>query len=592
MGIKEPFPQESAGCWGIMGNENDISPHYPMKGYMIKAFWYKIKPNEEGDPDWKEVDRRIDAAIRANDKFKENNQFADIPEPKVGLALNIGPDSPDWIYKNVPKLLTDKGHGDPDGKVDKKDVYAYPYPIEKKGNMYLEHVKNFIKELADYIKSMELPKQKQILFVQANIGSSGDISGYKGEILKVEDPSENNPNPDDYQFNEEDSEFKKYVDDVWDYYIKQFKETDIKILFNTANDYKKMQENIPKVIKKYGDYSPMIKCGNPTHGFQLNEESLTSNYLMPVLNEPQENGVLIKARGERGDSESGFWQKYLDWNEYWLVLYALHHGMDIINYRSKEWEETRNGEARFIEAFEKFDQYAGYDKVSDAPGAFCALRYGIDSADEKWEQAGFGAADKRDKKRMKDIYDSKLNKDNRKRGAKFKDPEHAINGPKNNREAKDINDVGHMIIRGNYNKFMEQIDPDGTSVGWWSVGPKKQPYGRFARGFDPDNLGDEMHFKIDNNFFKGDTNKGDVTIRVIYFDDKDKSSFKVNYSTKSGNSETAGRIKCEGSKEWHTEAFDVNDFSEEGTFTQKAQLQIVRTSGAPILHMIEVLKRP
>ena len=314
--------------------------------------------------------------------------------------------------------------------------------------------------------------------------------------------------------------------------------------------------------------------------------------------EPQENGLLLKARGERGDTKSKFWTDYRVWNEYWLVLYALHHGMDIINYRSQEWEQTSDdGKARFIHAFEKFDQYAGYDKVSDAPGAFCALRQGIDSDDKKWKKE-FGKSGKKDKERMIDIYNSEANEANRERGALLEDPDHAIAGPMNNRDAEGINDVGYKIIRGNYNKFMVQIDPDETSVGWWNVEPKTQPYGRFARGFDA-NLGNQMHFKIDDNFFKGDATVGSVTIRVIYFDDKDKSSFKVRYSNASGNAETATLcnaetekkiVECEGSEKWLPAEFCVDDFSENGIFTKRAQIQIVCTSGEPILHMIEVLK--
>ena len=97
MNIKEPFPQESAGCWGIMGNEEDVSHKYPMKGYMIKARWSEVQPDKGEDCKWEEIiGGKIQAAI---DKGA-----------KVGLALNIGPDAPQWIYDTVPKLITDKYH--------------------------------------------------------------------------------------------------------------------------------------------------------------------------------------------------------------------------------------------------------------------------------------------------------------------------------------------------------------------------------------------------------------------------------------------------------------------------------------------------
>lgn len=109
MNIKKPFPQESAGCWGIMGNPDDISQKYPMKGYMIKARWSEVEV-KQSVYDWTEMDEKIRAAIDANEKLDCKEEFEYLPKPKVGLALNIGPDSPQWIYNTVPKLITGKYH--------------------------------------------------------------------------------------------------------------------------------------------------------------------------------------------------------------------------------------------------------------------------------------------------------------------------------------------------------------------------------------------------------------------------------------------------------------------------------------------------
>lgn len=43
----------------------------------------------------------------------------------------------------------------------------------------------------------------------------------------------------------------------------------------------------------------------------------------------------------------------------------------------------------------------------------------------------------------------------------------------------------YNIWPGNYGMYLEQIEANETSIGYWRVGSKEQPYGRFARGLYP-----------------------------------------------------------------------------------------------------------
>ena len=60
------------------------------------------------------------------------------------------------------------------------------------------------------------------------------------------------------------------------------------------------------------------------------------------------------------------------------------------------------------------------------------------------------------------------------------DPPKAIGGGMLNRKAEDHNDVGWEISDGNFKRFLTQIDPETTCLGWWQKGPKQSIYSRFA----------------------------------------------------------------------------------------------------------------
>lgn len=83
------------------------------------------------------------------------------------------------------------------------------------------------------------------------------------------------------------------------------------------------------------------------------------------------------------------------------------------------------------------------------------------------------------------------------RGARQGDPPKALGGGMRSRQRDDYNDVGWGILRGNYWRFLEQINPDQTSVGHWHVGPKEHIFSRFARGFQHSSGKKAMHFRLD-----------------------------------------------------------------------------------------------
>lgn len=85
------------------------------------------------------------------------------------------------------------------------------------------------------------------------------------------------------------------------------------------------------------------------------------------------------------------------------------------------------------------------------------------------------------------------------------------------RRAKDLA-LGSRIPRGNYRRFLEQVNPDRTSVGCRHVGPRDHHFGRFARAFDHAAGKKAMYFRLDKRFFAGPGKPPRVQVRVAYLD--------------------------------------------------------------------------
>ena len=214
----------------------------------------------------------------------------------------------------------------------------------------------------------------------------------------------------------------------------------------------------------------------------------------------------------------GWFQEAPVWNLYWLNLWGLHFGLDILQHQTGAFED------RHREGFLFYSRYGGEKDAATSPGAWCALRDDLDVADfQRFPAAAFGPGKLRgSRQEQADGLKRTLNiaKAFEPRGAVQGDPEKGMAVVMQNRGAKLMNDVGWNIEAGNCRRYLTQYDPNGTSQGYWRVGPKDQPYGRFARGFDAAGGRNAMYFDIDDRFFGGKPLDGayPVRIRVLYFD--------------------------------------------------------------------------
>jgi hypothetical protein len=157
---------------------------------------------------------------------------------------------------------------------------------------------------------------------------------------------------------------------------------------------------------------------------------------------------------------------------------------------------------------------------------------------------------------------------------------------------KALNDVAYNIWRGNYRNFLYQIDANATSQGYWRVGSKNQPYGRFARGFNNAQNKNTLYFDIDDVFFCGNALGGryDVKVRVVYFD-KGEGSWALKYHATGNAEKTAYTLTKTNSGQWKEKIVSISDGQFSNGGPRSADLMLVNTdSEDDIFHMVEIIR--
>lgn len=198
-----------------------------------------------------------------------------------------------------------------------------------------------------------------------------------------------------------------------------------------------------------------------------------------------------------------------------------------------------------------------------------ALRDGLDSNDtERFPESDFGPA----------MISGKVNMDRltriaaafTMRGAAEEDPTAAASLDHHtppSYKRKGMNDVGWNIWRGNYGAWMTQLAPDETSVGWWRVGSRAQPYGRFARGFEHASGRDVLGFVLDTHLWGGlplESPPAPISLRVVWFSGSndagvnDTGRFQLKYDAETG-CRTAAHIDVGNTGRWEEHTVTVHD---------------------------------
>lgn len=540
-----------------------------IAGEAGRIQWRHIEPNP-GEFDFSRIQEFLERA-RDNDYY-------------YYFVLWTGHHSPEWIYNEggVPKVYM------------REETWAgndfHPYYVHEN---FRTLAKNMFAELAAYLAGLPKNLSERLAFIQPGFGATGDRQLYKGEPFESQ-----------YEINSD--EYLDYMQDMTLALTGEFNkypETEnIRFLWN-IDDF---DGSDPSDLEGISDrllgerlYSEWVRSNYET---QLRKQQFTIaiGYMDPnEMNQDNrqraafygyETGIPEFVRGEFNDSRWPFTdiaEVSLPWYYYWTAISSVDRGLD-------GWEIEWSGLQRaheygFLDALRFSTRHSFYKQPETSPHAFIALRDVLDySDDERFPSSEYGAANRNNTSRINAILDAYSAY-----GA-ANDDTPAVqnrNGAQYFLNSKGLNDVMWNVIDRNYQRHMVQIDPNETSVGWWRVGSKDEPYGRFARAFENSTGRDTMYFQFVDGFIKSPPSSVDV--KVIYYDEFEGSTWELRYDNGSGDMAVALSVTGEGEEVWKTETVTLSDavFARNGA--RGADLVLVNTDDHDDkFHMIEITRTP
>jgi hypothetical protein len=546
------LPPEACGvwCWYSYGGDpkkwnQNITPEetYPgMKGVPIVVGWNKLEP-QEGVYNWDLIDDIIKKAA-ANNKY-------------VFTLLWLNPVNAEWLYdKGVPKVEIDTFKTDP-------NFATLPYPMDEKYKYYSERI---ITKLADHLRSLPPELFERVLFHQVVEGSTGDGFCYKGQ-------------PKDPKYNVEREDWAQYQKYIRRFTIKAFSDTTsgkppMALLIHT--------EDVAWGLAQYDGV--VLKQGVASHFYHSNDSRYKCNIYKPWMTPDNPAGRPIYCRGE-GES---MWNK--EWfvkdplqNMYFSAIYATHCGLDIWNIPDHVLEDPT-----WYMALDFFNKYAGKKYPSQSPVAFCALKDELNADDTiRFPEDKFGQANKSNKDRVLKICAEFAD-----HGAIVEDLDLTLAGSLMSRKRTGYNDVAWDRIDDDYNRYLYPINKLQTSVGFWHVGPKDQPYGRFARGFENKTGKNAMYFKFHDDFFEDNNKKkGELEISIIWLDNN-KGSWKLSYDAGKNNFKAAKTFTAKATNRWRKDTVKIKDAVMNNNGPMGADIALINADDKDhIFHIIEVTRK-
>jgi len=279
------------GTWQSTGAVLSKQRYPEIKGRLFNYNWKDIE-TAPGQWDWAGFDDEL-------------SQWAADSLPFI-ILVYTKEDAPDWLYTNgVPRVI------ERDPLTGQETGYA-PYYADADYKFYFKRMVSVVRQ---HLEQQPPNIRKQIIAVQACLGSTGDYIGYKGVV----EP--------EYALNFNDF-FELYKEFSLHFY-NEYLNTNPKIyhLSNPSNDGSEetmwLMQNCP---------GSWLKAGTIGKGYQLNDEKTKSGWLYDITNNLQ-NGVYVRSRSEitGGAVQSGLWQEFPYKNMFALMCYDIFWGLDICN---------------------------------------------------------------------------------------------------------------------------------------------------------------------------------------------------------------------------------------------------------------------
>ena len=557
------LPINLYGIWDRGGGVDDYSDPKSdfVKGIETSLSWKDIQTNGPTSWDFSAFQQILDVGV-ANNKL-------------VRFSINVGPDSPLWLYTNGVPLVEVRS------KTEKNDKFDnYPYYLDKTYKIYFYEL---IKQFSLFLRSQPQEKFSYIAFVQVKTGATGDEEPYKGTAVKTI-----------YDISTKDwEEFRLEAFDIFKEYFNNVTDRKIVLTFNNVDPvdeplaYNYVMNNLDLSLG-FG-----IKGGAYNRGHHLSDEQTYKKQWNPFLINPKVSplnpkGIKLFSASEMDQSwTKGYFALNYEIGFYWSALGGINTGLSCSNISvgAMKYAFANPG---IIEIFKMYNRYAQQVYPATATTAFSVFHEGLNSADTvKFPESIYGEANNRNLLRYTKICNAYKS-----RGARMDDLDSAAKGQVYQRENQNgYNDAGWDIAEGNIERFMTQIDADATSIGLFrvrgAITSTSSKYDRFARSFENSTGKNTMYFKFDPEVFTN-SKPNSLKFKIIWLDKTVDSTWAFKYKSTSG-SKIAVQVTGLGDNMWKEVNFTITDAVIDQTGEKGSDFTLVNTdSKDDIFNGIEV----
>lgn len=323
----------------------DIKNFYSgVKGGFATVTWSSIEPTENHGFNWTDLDNLLDSYAEA--------------DFWIMLMVWTGSDAPvKWLVNDLDVQVV---------KTNDADHYKYPYYFDP---IYKQRWYRMLDAVATHIETCSTSTRRKIVVFQSAEGSTGDEGPYKGTVK---------PDYVAYDFSRNDTRWVQLKKNAWKHLDSLYKPKvpTVHLLVNCdptdpedANNF--IKDSVNRAWRK---------ASNAGHGYQFNDEVRDKSAFDTLVNvtlSATDSSTKIRCRDEMDQYKTNLFLQAPKENIYWSGLSALYYGLDMWPNNATGIQDTFTNKA----AFDIFSRYAGFKNPKYSPGAFCALRDGLDAAD-------------------------------------------------------------------------------------------------------------------------------------------------------------------------------------------------------------------
>ena len=571
-----------------------------LGGHHLTVAWSDLQPGKDSY-DWQgALDSRLDMLDQQVGDGTHGLRYA--------LLIMVGPDAPDWVKEEAGWFRTE-GHRT-------STTSVFPNYFDAAGH-YKRRYWDMLQAVSAHINGYSPDRRSRLVSWQIAEGTTGDEGPYHGTMSRCYAAGGDIGNPNlqpipasqcsawSAAINEAGAwaEFRRAT---WSRVYNVYQPA-VRLMFNPGND----GEDLDHVITRYTNPAANYKTGVLSHLVSFDGEAVYARRKLVLAGEPHDD---YRSRGEAQNLDM-----YASWAhspaKLTLVLMqsALAGGQDMLNWPGGASGASTWASPRAIAFFNKYAEFRQARVDNHATRGFCALREVLDLANtDRFPVASYGEVidparkqayentlrrhetDFRDQPLYLDFLGSKalagyLNPGRKAEiladapfGAVWKE-----DGGGSSHHVRDVlrHDYG-IDMMGNYEKFVTQIDPIGTTVPRWRVGANfrydtvlghevdlndADMYGRYARQFKLTGETGAMYFQVDPGL-RGVSGKNTSTISVTYYDES-AGDWTLEAS---GFTRT---FRNAGTRKWITSTVTVNDFKFDRMLARGSDIIVRLTSG-------------